>query len=135
APHSMAPLTPSLGAGSLRRLSEDPNPARHLDAIELINPSAAGLARHGTRRRLNADVLHLPGIGASDAHILEGIGSAWTWFPGVGAADFRDALTSGELEAAGVHWSAWHNVDVYRRQLGAKARHLRHAIARGGEWR
>ena len=135
APHSMAPLTPSLGAGSLRRLSEDPNPARHLDAIELINPSAAGLARYGTRRRLNAEVLHLPGIGASDAHILEGIGSAWTWFPGVSAQDFRAALAAGQLEPAGVHWSAWHNVDVYRRQLVAKARHLRHAIARGGEWR
>ena len=122
-------------SGSLRRLSEDPNPVRRLDGIELINPSAAGLARHGTRRRLNAEALHLPGIGASDAHILEGIGSAWTWFPGISAQDFRSALAAGQLEPAGVHWSAWHNVDVYRRQLVAKARHLRHAIARSGEWR
>jgi len=26
-------------------------------------------------------------------------------------------------------------VDVYRRQLAAKARHLQHAIVRGEEWR
>ena len=135
APHSMAPLTPSLGAGSLKALQGDPDPNRHLDAIELINPSAAGRARRGARRRLNAELLHLPGIGASDAHTLEGIGTAWTWFPGTSAGDFRAALAGAQLEAAGVHWSAWHNVDVYRRQLAAKARHLRHAIARGGEWR
>ena len=135
APHTMAPFTPSIGAGSLMALHRDLDPAHHLDGIELLNPSAAGRARHAARRRLNRELLHLPAIGASDAHILEGIGTAWTWFPGVGAADFRDALTSGELEAAGAHWSAWHNVDVYRRQLAAKARHLRHAIGRGGEWR
>ena len=135
APHSMAPLTPSLGAGSLLSLHQEPDPARHLDAIELINPSAAGLARHASRRRLNAELLHLPGIGSSDAHILEGIGSAWTWFPGISVRDFRAALAAGQLEPAGTHWSAWHNVDVYRRQLVAKARHLRHALARGEEWR
>jgi predicted metal-dependent phosphoesterase TrpH len=135
APHTMAPLTPSLGAGSLKALHEDPRPARHLDGIELINPSAAGRARHGARRRLNAELLRLPGIGASDAHVLEGIGSAWTWFPGLSAQDFREALGNAQLEPAGAHWSAWHNVDVYRRQLVAKARHLRHALARSEEWR
>lgn len=135
APHTMAPLTPSMGARSLLALDRDPEPSHHLDGIELINPSLAGRARHGARQRLNAEVLQLPAIGASDAHILEGIGTAWTWFPGVSATDFRKALAGGELEPAGGHWSAWHNVDVYRRQLVAKARHLRHAIARGGEWR
>jgi predicted metal-dependent phosphoesterase TrpH len=135
APHTMAPLTPSLGAGSLKTLHEERRPARHLDAIELINPSAAGRARHGARRRLNAELLRLPGIGASDAHVLEGIGSAWTWFPGASAQDFREALANAQLEPAGAHWSAWHNVDVYRRQLVAKARHLRHALARSEEWR
>jgi predicted metal-dependent phosphoesterase TrpH len=135
APHSMAPLTPSLGAGSLKALHDDPDPARHLDAIELVNPSAAGRARHNARRLLNASLLQLPGIGASDAHVLEGIGTAWTWFPGMTAEEFRAALANDQLEPAGTHWTAWHNVDVYRRQLVAKARHLRHALARTEEWR
>jgi len=135
APHTMAPFTPSMGAGSLLSLHRDPDPAHHLDGIELINPSAAGRARHAARRRLNAGLLRLPAIGASDAHVVEGIGTAWTWFPGVSAGEFREALAGRALEPAGAHWSTWHNVDVYRRQLAAKARHLRHAIARGGEWR
>jgi len=135
APHTMAPFTPSMGAGSLLSLHRDPDPAHHLDGIELINPSAAGRARHAARRRLNAELLRLPAIGASDAHVVEGIGTAWTWFPGVSAGEFREALAGGALEPAGAHWSTWHNVDVYRRQLAAKARHLRHAIARRGEWR
>jgi predicted metal-dependent phosphoesterase TrpH len=135
APHTMAPLTPSIGAPSLRALGEDPNPARHLDGIELLNPSVAGHARHAARRRLNAEVLHLPAIGSSDAHVLEGIGTAWTWFAGANTRAFREALAVGQLEPAGAHWSAWHNVDVYRRQLGAKGRHLRHALGRNQEWR
>lgn len=135
APHTMAPLTPSIGAGSLRSLSGDPDPARHLDAIELLNPSVAGRARHAARRRLNAEILHLPPIGSSDAHVLEGIGTAWTWFAGASAQAFREALAAGQLEPAGAHWSAWHNLDVYRRQLAAKARHLRHAVTRDEEWR
>jgi len=135
APHTMAPLTPSVGGGSMRQLQRDTDAGRHLDAIELMNPSAAGRARHHARRRLNAELLHLPGIGSSDAHVVEGIGTAWTWFPGASAEDFRAALASWELEPAGVHWSTWHNVDVYRRQLAAKARHLQHAIVRGEEWR
>src|SRR5207237_8341731 len=53
APHSMAPLTPSLGGGSMRQLQRDTDAGRHLDAIELMNPSAAGRARHHARRRLN----------------------------------------------------------------------------------
>ena len=135
APHALAPLTPSIGARSLRGLASDPDPRRHLDGIELINPSAAGRSRDGARRRLNATTLHLPATGSSDAHVLEGIGSAWTWFDGTTTAEFRTALAAGTTDPAGRHWSAWHNVDVYRRQLGAKARHLGHTLRPTGEWR
>jgi predicted metal-dependent phosphoesterase TrpH len=135
APHTLAPLTPSLGARSLRALVADPNPARHLDGIELWNPSAAGRARAEARRTLNATALHLPATGSSDAHVLEGIGSGFTWFDGTTEADFRAALAAGRTEPAGAYWSTWHNVDVYRRQLVAKARHLRHTLRPTGEWR
>jgi len=135
APHALAPLTPSIGARSLRALATDPDPARHLDGIELWNPSAAGRSRAAARRRLNATTLHLPATGSSDAHVLEGIGSAWTWFSGTTEAEFRASLAAGETEPAGAYWSTWHNVDVYRRQLVAKARHLRHTLRPTGEWR
>jgi len=133
--HPLAPLTPSLGVRSLRALQSDPRPDRHLDAIELVNPSAAGRSRNAARRRLNEEELHLPGMGGSDAHVLEGVGTAWTWFPGWTAEHYRAAVRDRAVEADGEHWGHWGNVAVYGRQLAAKARHLRHTLRPTGEWR
>jgi hypothetical protein len=135
APHPMAPLTPSLGRRSLLRLHADPDERHRLDAIELLNPSAAGRSRQVARQRLNERVLRLPAVGNSDAHVLEGVATAWTWFRGVSAAEYRAALAEGAVEPDGAYWSGWHNVSIYGRQLVAKARHLRHTLRPTGEWR
>ncbi|HEX2195159.1 MAG TPA: PHP-associated domain-containing protein [Candidatus Limnocylindria bacterium] len=135
AAHPMAPLTPSLGRRTLLQLHEDPDPRHALDAIEMLNPSAAGLVRRRERGELNESVLHLPGVGNSDAHLLEHVATAWTWFPGRTAEDYRQAVARHAVEAGGEHWSHWHNVTVYRRQLAAKVRHLRHTLRPTGEWR
>ncbi|HWM12309.1 MAG TPA: PHP-associated domain-containing protein [Solirubrobacteraceae bacterium] len=135
APHAMAPLTPSLGRASLLRSHDAADPRHRLDAIELMNPSTAGRARRVARRRLNDDVLRLPAVGNSDAHVLEGIGTAWTWFPGSTAGDYRAAITAATTRPDGEYWSHLHNVNVYRRQVRAKARHLRHTLRPSGEWR
>jgi predicted metal-dependent phosphoesterase TrpH len=135
AAHPLAPLTPSLGAGSLRAAHEASDPARRLDGIELMNPSAAGRSRRAARDRLNAELLRLPAVGNSDAHVLEAVGTAWTWFDGATAADYRAALVAGTTEAEGAFWTNWHNVSVYGRQLVAKGRHLRHTLRPTGEWR
>jgi predicted metal-dependent phosphoesterase TrpH len=135
AAHPMAPLTPSLGAGSLLAAQAATDPRHALDAIELMNPSAAGRVRRAARDRLNAEVLRLAGVGNSDAHVLEGIGSGWTWFDGATADDYRAAVAAGTTRPDGSYWSNRHNVEVYRRQLRAKARHLRHTLRPTGEWR
>ena len=135
AAHPMAPLTPSLGEASLRWSTAASDPRHRLDAIELMNPSTAGRSRRVARERLNADVLRLPAVGNSDAHVLEGVGSAWTWFPGSTADDYRAAIGADSTRPDGAYWSHLHNVDVYRRQLRAKARHLRHTLRPTGEWR
>jgi predicted metal-dependent phosphoesterase TrpH len=135
AAHPMAPLTPSLGRRSLLELHHDPDPRHRLDAIEMLNPSAAGRARRVARLHLNQRTLHLPEVGNSDAHVLEHVGSAWTWFPGWTADDYRRAVREHSTEADGAHWSHWHNVTVYGRQLVAKGRHLRHTLRPTGEWR
>lgn len=135
AAHPLAPLTPSLGRRSLLAAHLAPDSRHRLDAIEVMNPSAAGRARRSARARLNAEVLHLPEVGNSDAHVLEGVGSAWTWFPGRSAEDYRRAIGDGSTRADGTFWSNRHNLDVYRRQLIAKARHLRHTLRPSGEWR
>ena len=135
APHAMAPLTPSLGRGSLQFTHESADPRHRLDAIELMNPSTAGRSRRAARRRLNDDVLRLAAVGNSDAHVLEGIGTAWTWFPGSTADEYRAAIAASSTRPDGSYWSHLHNVDVYRRQLRAKVRHLRHTLRPSGEWR
>jgi predicted metal-dependent phosphoesterase TrpH len=135
APHAMAPLTPSLGRGSLLFTNESADPRHRLDAIELMNPSTAGRSRRAARRRLNDDVLRLAAVGNSDAHVLEGIGTAWTWFAGSTADEYRAAVAAAATRPDGTYWSHLHNVDVYRRQLRAKVRHLRHTLRPSGEWR
>jgi Predicted metal-dependent phosphoesterases (PHP family) len=135
AAHPMAMLIPSIGASSLRFLHADPDPAHRLDAIEVVNPSTAGRVRDGARRQLNDELLTLPEVGNSDAHVLEGVGTAWTWFPGARADDYRGAIAAGSTAAEGTFWSHAHNLSVYRRQLAAKARHLRHTLRPTGEWR
>jgi predicted metal-dependent phosphoesterase TrpH len=127
AAHPMAPLTPSLGRRTLLAAHRADDPRHQLDAIELMNPSAAGRSRRDARIRLNED-LRLAVVGNSDAHVLDGIGTAWTWFEGRSAADYRAAIEARTTRPDGDYWSNRHNVDVYRRQLAAKARHLRHRL-------
>ncbi len=135
AAHPLAPLTPSIGTRSLRAAHAAADPALRLDGIELMNPSAAGRSRRAARDRLNAELLHLPAVGNSDAHVLEAVGTAWTWFDGTTAEEYRSSLLAGTTEPAGDFWTNWHNLTVYGRQLVAKGRHLRHTLRPTGEWR
>ena len=134
AAHPLAPLTPSLGRRSLVRLHHTPDPRHRLDAIEMLNPSVAGRARRPHRHALN-ELMELAPLGNSDAHILEHIGTGWTWFAGTSAEDYRAAVEARRTEPQGEYWTHWHNVSVYGRQLMAKARHLRHTLRPTGEWR
>ena len=134
--HPMSRLTLSIGRASFRRIADDPRPGVHFDAVELLNPSGAGRSGGAALRRLTEEA-RLPGVGNSDAHVLEAVGSAVTRFAGHTAEEYRAALLAGPggVEPEGGYWSAWQNVDVYRRQLAAKARHVRHALMPSGEWR
>ena len=135
-PHPMSPLTPSIGRRSLARVLRDARPDVAFHAVELLNPSGAGRSRGAQIRALNDELLHLPGVGNSDAHLISVIGSAWTRFPGHTAQHYRAAVLNGEVQAQGEYWTAWQNIDTYRRQLAAKARHLRHTLLpTGSEWR
>jgi hypothetical protein len=136
AAHPMAPVPLSVGSRSLRRVRDHAAPDIGFDALELFNPSTAGRTRSAARIRLNERELGLPGVGNSDAHVLEGIGTGFTTFAGHTAADYRAAVLAGEVTAEGAHWSSAHNVDVYRRQLRAKLRHLWHTVTPGSrDWR
>lgn len=136
AAHPLAPVPLSVGARSLRGARDHEHPDVYFDALEVFNPSYAGRVRQEARLELNARELGLPGVGNSDAHVLEGIGTGLTTFPGHTAEDYRAALANGTVAAEGAHWSSTHNVDVYRRQLHAKLRHLWHTMRPGHrDWR
>ncbi len=136
AAHPLAPVPLSVGRRSLRSVRDHEDEHVAFDALELFNPSYAGRVRHDARMVLNAAELGLPGVGNSDAHVLEGIGTGFTTFAGHSAADYRAALLAGDVVADGSHWSSTHNVDVYRRQLHAKLRHLWHTVRPGDDdWR
>ena len=136
AAHPLAPLPLSVGKRSLRGVRDHANEDVYFDALELFNPSYAGRTRQGARLDLNAAELGLPGVGNSDGHVLEGIGTGFTTFAGHTAPDYRAALLAGDVTAGGAHWTSSHNVDVYRRQLRAKLRHLWHTVKPGSDdWR
>jgi predicted metal-dependent phosphoesterase TrpH len=136
AAHPLAPLPLSVGKRSLRRVRDHEHEDVYFDALELFNPSYAGRVRQAARLDLNAAELGLAGVGNSDAHVLEGIGTGFTSFAGHTALDYRNALLAGDVTAEGAHWSSTHNADVYRRQLHAKLRHLWHTITPGDrDWR
>jgi predicted metal-dependent phosphoesterase TrpH len=136
AAHPMAPVPLSVGRRSLREVRDDEREGVHLDALELFNPSHAGRMRQRARLELNATELGLPGVGNSDAHTLEHIGTGYTTFPGHTAEDYRRAVLTGTVEPGGDHWSATHNIGVYRRQLHAKLKHLYETIRPGHrDWR
>jgi predicted metal-dependent phosphoesterase TrpH len=136
AAHPMAPVPLSVGKRSLQQVRDHEDEEVCFDALELFNPSHAGRMRQSARMELNARELGLPGVGNSDAHVLAGIGTGSTVFPGHSALAYRDAVLAGTVSPEGAHWSAAHNADVYRRQLQAKLRHLWHTIKPGDDdWR
>ena len=136
AAHPMAPVPLSVGRRSLREVRDHPDELVSFNALEIFNPSQAGRMRREARIALNATELGLPAVGNSDGHVLEGIGTGWTNFPGNSAADYRQAIADGSVEPGGEQWSTAHNADVYRRQLRAKLRHLWHTVRPGDDdWR
>jgi predicted metal-dependent phosphoesterase TrpH len=86
--HPMGRLVPSL---SRRKIDELLDRGYPLDGAELYNPSPANASVRSQVRRLN-EQWRLAATGGSDAHFWQHIGAAYTYFPGISAADLRAAL-------------------------------------------
>jgi predicted metal-dependent phosphoesterase TrpH len=96
-PHPMSWFTRSIGHGTMRRVSRRRQAGLWFDGIELANlspPTQPFLAR---ARRLNKEQYGLPVVGASDAHFVQAIGSAYTSFQGSTADELRAAFATGDL--------------------------------------
>jgi predicted metal-dependent phosphoesterase TrpH len=88
APHSLSPLTPSVGRRQIERLLRL---GIALAGVETLNPTPAGRIRRDRLRLLNRH-WQLAETGGSDAHFLQSIGTAYTEYDGRSAADFRASL-------------------------------------------
>lgn len=97
APHPLSWLTRSISRRTLDRLAR--TDGQRLDAIELANPSPAGLRTRDRAIVLNEDRWRLPVTGSSDAHHLGHIGTGWTQFAGSSAEHLREAVRSGTTQA------------------------------------
>jgi hypothetical protein len=122
--HPLVPLHLSAQGWVLRRLLDDDNEAVHPDAIETFNPTAIG--RYGHRRAVEfAARYRLPGIGSSDAHALEAVGSAWTSFPGLSAGDLRAAIRAGTTSHHGSFHGSVDQLGTFGLQLRKRGRDAR----------
>jgi len=116
APHPMSWLTRSLSRRTLDRLSSDSG--ARLDALELANPSPAGLKTRAQTIRRNEKFWHLPSVGGSDAHHLPHIATAWTEFPGTSAEELRQAVLDGKTAGRMTRYPPWAEIGFTRLALG-----------------
>jgi len=119
APHPMSMLTRSIGRWSFERVMKSKSPEIYFDAVETFNPSYAGRIAEAKVRRLNRDRYQLPEVGNSDAHHLEGVGTAYTEFEGKTADDYKQAIANHATRPAGEPWDLATHALVARRKLRA----------------
>jgi predicted metal-dependent phosphoesterase TrpH len=108
APHPFDILANGAGARLLRSIQQE-HPGL-LAGIEVINGSLLTPIGNHRAEKLRWE-LGLPGVGGSDAHMLEDIGVARTMFPGHTAGELRTALESGHVSPA----ARKRDADYYRR--------------------
>ena len=94
--HPLFPHPLCTQAGALRTVMADRDPACRPDALETVNPTIFGTFPRARVQRL-AKELGLPGIGSSDAHVLEAVGRVHTTFPGRTSAALRRAILAGTV--------------------------------------
>jgi predicted metal-dependent phosphoesterase TrpH len=98
--HPLFPHVLCTQEGALRSVAADRDPACRPDAVETFNPTIFGTYARDRVTRL-AKELDLVGVGASDAHVVESVGRAWTSFPGTTAADLKAAILAGSARVGG----------------------------------
>ncbi len=102
--HPFSMLTRSIGFRSFVGITQHPSPEIYFDAVETFNPSVAGRLCAAKIRRLNDGRFHLPEVGCSDSHHLEGIGTGYTSFPGQTPEDLKKAVMDRQTQAFGHYW-------------------------------
>ena len=125
--HPLVPIPMSASRRSLRALIADPDPAVHLDGLEVLNPTTAGRRWHP--RVVAFAVEHdLAPLGSSDAHLPDHIGQAVTRFEGRTADDLRRAIEGGATDWEGAFYPSMAQVGMFSRQVRKYARDVRDEV-------
>ena len=127
--HPFSMLTRSIGFRAFDAIMKHRSPEIYFDAVETFNPSVAGRLCAAKVHRLNRGRFHLPEVGCSDSHHLQGIGTGFTSFPGGTAADLKKAILAGQTRAHGEYWDFL----THRRIAQLKFRRIGRTWARFGQ--
>ncbi|TMD42966.1 MAG: PHP domain-containing protein [Chloroflexi bacterium] len=126
--HPFSMLTRSIGYRSFDGIMKNASPEIYFDAVETFNPSVAGRTCAAKIDRLNRSRFHLPEVGCSDSHHLEGIGTGYTTFDGKSAHDLKTSVLAGQTKAHGEYWDFL----THRRIAQLKFRRIGRNWARAG---
>lgn len=97
-PHPMSYLVPSIHEAGIDRIVAS-EVGQHVVGIEVASGVIGGRRYSSDIRAKNASRWHLAEVGASDAHHLSQVGTAFTWFPGTTIFDLEAALLSRRTRA------------------------------------
>ncbi|OGO05749.1 MAG: hypothetical protein A2Y60_01060 [Chloroflexi bacterium RBG_13_54_9] len=118
-PHPMCWLLRSISQNSMDEIAMRKGEDVYLDGLEVVNPTIAGRITNGRPKELNREHYRLAETGSSDAHFLLQIGSGYTLFEGLTAADLRQGLLNKTTRAA-----AGIKVDLQKIGYGKITKHL-----------
>jgi predicted metal-dependent phosphoesterase TrpH len=136
--HPLVPYPLCASEGTIRRMLDEADPARHPDAIEAFNPTTA---RMRWSRRVPAFVedVGLAAVAGSDAHHAAAIGRAVTRFPGGTEDELRDAILARATTWQGDAYGWPEQLGMFRQQTAKNVRAvrdtLRHRVLRQGAGR
>jgi predicted metal-dependent phosphoesterase TrpH len=116
-PHPMSWLTRSISRRTIERLQARGEAGVTFDAIELANPSPAGLLTRRKAKALNRR-WGLAATGSSDAHHLLHTATGWTEFAGTTAEQLRAALSARMTTPAMTRYPSLREVGFGKTALG-----------------
>ena len=125
--HPLVPYPLCAGEGTIRRLLDEADPARHPDAIEAFNPTTARM-RWSARVPAFAFETRLTQVASSDAHRASSVGRAITRFRGDDAEALRRAIVEDATAWEGTAYAWPEQVGMFRQQTAKNVRAVRDTV-------
>lgn len=136
--HPLVPYPLCASEGTVRRLLDEADPARHPDAIEAFNPTTARM-RWSARVPAVAFETGLTQVAGSDAHRAASVGRAVTRFRGDDAEALRRAILDDATAWHGTPYEWSEQLGMFRQQTAKNVRAVRdtleHRVLRKGNGR